>query len=68
VSRWHDLWRAITTSRLSVVLAVALVVAAAIVVERVMAHNYRINAQLGPDKRFELAPAQNPSPGSNVSQ
>jgi len=57
VSRWHAVWRAVTKSRLSVVLAIVLTIAFVAVVERVMAHNYRINIQQGPDRRFELAPA-----------
>jgi hypothetical protein len=57
VNRWHAIWRAVTKSRLSVVLAVAMVAALVTVVELVMMHNYRISAQLGPDRGFELAPA-----------
>jgi len=62
LNSWRVIWRAVTQSRLSMIVASIVVAGAIIVTDLVMTHGYKIGVQWGPETRFELAPAATPSP------
>jgi hypothetical protein len=58
---WRGLWRAVTHHPRSTLTAAALVlVVRAVIVERVMTHNYKMDLRLSSGAMFELAPAETP--------
>jgi hypothetical protein len=53
---WRTVWCVITKNG-NTLFTAALVLAVAFVAERVMTHGYKFDAQWGPDRKIELAPA-----------
>ena len=56
MSRLAAVWRAATRSRATTILASIALLVTFLIVERVMAHGYGIDAQWGSDMHLELKP------------